>query len=172
MGGFVDKSGQHFGRLKVIKRVGTKCGSPLWECKCECGNTINVNSRSLSSGNTKSCGCIHSEQLKKRNKENGTHHCADDRLYNVWHAMKQRCYYKRRKDYPNYGGRGIKMCDEWKQDFSAFRKWALESGYQYNAKFMQCTIDRIDVDENYCPDNCRWVDMKFQANNRRKRRNK
>lgn len=169
MPAFIDLSGERYGRLQVIKRIGTKQGSPLWLCNCDCGNTTEVISRNLRSGNTSSCGCVHSEQLAHRNYENRTHGDTDSRLYGVWHSMKQRCYDKNRKDYQDYGGRGIYVCEEWKNDYSAFQKWALNNGYDKDAPYMQCTLDRKDGNDPYAPWNCRWVDAKTQANNRRKR---
>lgn len=170
MGKAIDLTNHRFGRLISVKRVGTKNGSALWLCLCGCGNTTEINARNLNSGNTKSCGCIHSEQLSKRNHENRLHGDADSRLYGIWHGMKQRCFDSNRKDFENYGGRGITVCDEWRSDYNAFRSWALANGYDYNADYMKCTIDRINVNDSYNPQNCRWVDAKYQANNRRKRK--
>ena len=160
-------AGKKFGRLTAIKRVGTKRGSALWLCECECGNTAEVNARMLNFGNTKSCGCLHSEQLAKRNYENRIHGDADSRLYGVWHGMKQRCYDSNRKDFKNYGERGITVCDQWKNDYSAFLKWSLDNGYDCNADYMKCTLDRINGNDSYNPQNCQWVDSQTQAKNRR-----
>ncbi len=168
MGKFIDLTGQRFGRLTVIKRIGTKNSSPLWECVCDCGRTTQVTTSRLRSENTRSCGCIHHEQLSARNKANAKHGHEGERLYGVWRAMKQRCLDPNRKDFCNYGERGITVCHEWLKDYAAFRAWALSSGYDPNAPYMACTLDRINVNKGYSPDNCRWVDMKTQANNRRK----
>lgn len=167
MGAFIDLTGRRFGRLVAIKRVGSISGKAAWLCRCDCGGKATVPSSSLTSGNTRSCGCIHSEQVAAGNRARATHGGGRSRLYAVWHSMKQRCYDKARKDYANYGGRGIRVCDEWLHDFAAFRDWAMASGYKPDAPYGSCTLDRVDVDGDYEPNNCRWADAKTQANNRR-----
>ena len=152
-------TGMRFGKLTVLHKVKNHGRRTAWLCACDCGNTAEVTTESLRRGNTRSCGCLHGE----------THGCSDDRLYSVWRTMKARCENPNNGKYPDYGGRGIKVCDEWHESFSAFREWALENGYDYDAERGACTIDRIDVDSNYEPSNCRWADAKTQANNQRPR---
>lgn len=168
MPAFIDITNQKYGQLTAIKRVGTKSGCALWQCVCDCGTITEIPVRSLRCGNTKSCGCVHSSLISARNKANAKHNGEGERLYGVWHAMKQRCTDPNRKDYENYGGRGIKVCDEWANDYAIFREWSLQNGYDENASYGQCTLDRIDPNGHYCQDNCRWTDAKLQANNRRR----
>ena len=162
---YKDLTGQVFWRLTVILDVGrTKDGNVKWLCSCSCGNTIAVSSASLVSGNTKSCGCIAREyQLNRVN----SYHYSKERLYRVWNGMKNRCTNPNIVGYHNYGGRGISVCQEWMDNYMAFREWAYNNGYDENASKGECTLDRIDVNGDYCPENCRWVGYDIQFNNKR-----
>ena len=172
--------GKRFGKLTVIEFAGvSKNRKLMWICKCDCGKiTHPIVGSNLRSGQTKSCGCFCVE-ISKRNRthlaEYAKHsaitakhdYIKHKRLYGVWQGMKQRCYYEKHKQFADYGGRGIIICDEWKNSFELFCKWALENGYDENAEYGQCTLDRIDVNGNYEPSNCRWVSMAVQIQNRR-----
>lgn len=159
MGAFVDLTGQRFGRLVVVKQMPErKNGRVLWECKCDCGNTTYVASYSLKSGHAKSCGCLHLEKNKTNRITHGF--SKTERLYNVWKSMRQRCNCETNQDYKHYGGRGIEVCEEWQESYLTFRNWAMSNGYENNL-----SIDRIDVDGDYCPENCRWVTQYEQTRN-------
>lgn len=166
MGKAKDLTNRRFERLKVIRRVENKNYRAMWLCECDCGNRKVITSYQLLSGDTKSCGCLGKEN---RTKSRTKHHKTNTKLYYVWKGMKQRCYNPKNKYYYNYGGRGITICEEWKNDFGKFYEWAIKNGYDENALHKSCTIDRINNSGNYEPNNCRWVDMKTQSNNRRKR---
>lgn len=165
----VDLTGKRFGRLVVICRAGKGKGwQSLWLCRCDCGSFVVVRHSSLTSGNTKSCGCYHRDYTAITHTKHGHF---GDRLYFVWNTMKGRCNNPNNQKYKDYGGRGIKVCDEWANDFMSFYIWAMNNGYDPDAPYGVTTIDRIDVNGDYCPDNCQWVDMKTQSQNKRANHN-
>ena len=164
-----DLTGQRFNRLLVIERYGTICGNAAWLCKCDCGKQAVVIGADLTKNHTKSCGCWRNQLSRERCTK---HSKSRTRLYEIWKAINQRCCNPQSKQYRRYGGRGITVCDEWLNNFQAFYDWAMANGYDENAPTGQCTIDRIDNDKGYSPDNCRWVDMKTQNNNKSSNREK
>ena len=162
--------GKKYGKLKIVslsykKQKYTKSGRKdgflyYFNCICECGNYIDVNLHDLTSSHTQSCGCYQKTQVSKKNKIHGL---TTSSIFHIWTSMKQRCLNPNNKAYKNYGGRGITICDDWKNNFITFYDWAMNNGYKENL-----SIDRIDNDGNYQPDNCRWVTRKEQNRNYRK----
>lgn len=162
-GGIERVIGKKSGRLTVVSYYGKSYKGNMWNCTCECGQTLTVATKDINSQNIKSCGCLKSDVLTKRNKGMATHNKTNTRLYRIWGNIKDRCYNENSKDYINYGSRGITICEEWLINFESFYNWSMENGYKEDL-----TIDRINNDLGYSPDNCRWVSMKIQINNTRK----
>ena len=162
-----DLTGLVFGRLTALEPIEqrSKHGYVQWLCRCECGNnSVIVPSGQLLSGNTRSCGCLGREAIIKRNKSTAKYPESDrkSRLYSIWGGMIARTTYESQEAYKNYGGRGISLCDEWRTDFTTFRDWSLKNGYGD-----ELSIDRIDNNRGYTPDNCKWSTRKEQNNNQR-----
>lgn len=152
-----DLVGKRFTRLTVKRRI-YKDNVGIWECECDCGNIVKVSTSCLKSGHTKSCGCYSSDLLRERVT---THGMTNTRLYNIWCGMKDRCNNPNSPVSKYYGGKGINICKEWESDFHSFCLWASETGYTD-----ELTIERVDVDKGYSPDNCKWVTKKAQQNNK------
>lgn len=160
-----DLANLRFGRLYVVSDIGrTKDRHILWHCVCDCGNSVNVSSHDLLNGHTQSCGCL---QKARTHEARYIHGDRDARLYKIWQSMKKRCESPQCKSFRWYGAKGVTVCDEW-HEYSAFKEWAVQNGYNENAKYGECTIDRIDPFGNYEPQNCRWVSFTEQAKNKRK----
>lgn len=133
----------------------------MWLCLCSCGQTVITNAHNLKSGHTQSCGCLQKERTSITSKIHGK---SKTRLYHIWSSMRERCNNPKQKYYEYYGGKGIKVCDEW-QNYSVFEQWAFSNGYSPTARRYECTIDRINVNKGYSPDNCRFVSQTIQSNN-------
>lgn len=174
MSRFIDLTGQKFGRLTVLRNLGKGKDSRFkFLCKCECGKEVEVKGVYLTTNQVRSCGClahdISRENALKRNKGNKfgeKHGKSHTKLYKIWKGVRMRCYSKTCKGYKNYGGRGIKMCEEWKSNFESFYEWAMSNGY-FEGKRGECTIERKDVNGDYEPDNCEWRTIQEQQNNKR-----
>lgn len=152
-----------FGRLTVVRQDGYHIypsgkRKSQWLCKCDCGNYITVVISDLKSHHTQSCGCLRKDIIKLLN---ASHHQSKSRLYRIWTGMKNRCYNAKQDNYRYYGMRDITVCAEWRDNFEAFYRWAMSSGY--NDKM---TLDRVDVDREYSPLNCRWATTQEQSLNR------
>lgn len=149
-----------FGRLTVLKYVESESKDSMFLCKCDCGTEKVVRGTHLKNGKILSCGCLQKERTSKAHIK---HNLSDSRIYKIYKGIIKRCYKSNDPAYKNYGGRGIKVCDEWLKDFMSFYNWAINNGYKEDL-----TIDRIDVDGNYEPSNCRWVNKKIQSRNTRR----
>lgn len=155
--------GTKFNGSVVETRHGVdKWGQALWECLCSCGNKFTTTGGNIRSGNTKSCGCMKKSFIKEANT---THGDSNTRIYNIWCDMKRRCHSPANYSYEHYGARGISVCEEWGASYEVFKEWSENNGYADNL-----SIDRIDNDGNYTPDNCRWAGRKVQGRNKRDNR--
>lgn len=160
------KEGMKFGKLTVRELViNGNTNQRKYLCDCECGGTKITSEDNLRRGHCRSCGCLYKGHggSKKKNIFMGS----DSKLYRTWSGIKSRCFDQNSHNYHNYGGRGITMCDEWKNDYNTFKKWALHNGYDESGG-RDCSIDRIDTNGNYDQYNCKWSTAKEQANNTRR----
>lgn len=161
MSRLVDMTGKRIGHITVLYRSPHtiyKSKRVAWVCRCDCGKEFLAEGTLLRRGYYSSCGCMRAQRLHDIAFKHGM---TNTRLFKIWSCMKQRCYYQKYIDYYAYGGRGIKVCDEWLHSFQAFAHWASTSGYNDSL-----SIDRINVDGDYTPQNCRWATDIEQANNR------
>ena len=157
MGKFEDLTGKTFNRLTVIKRAEVEKKEVYYLCKCTCGNEKIIRGKDLKYNKIKSCGCLNKEKTTERNTKHSLRHT---RIYRIWLLMKNRCLNSKYHLFKNYGGRGITICNEWKNDFISFYNWAMKNGYEEHL-----TIDRINVNGNYEPSNCRWATKLQQQRN-------
>lgn len=168
--GHLNLLGERFGQLTVVKELPyriNKFGKKeyMWLCQCDCGNTIEECTHSLRQGYAHKCKACYTNDKKYNYYVHGD---SKSSLYRIWTGMKQRCYNPNNPDYYLYGARGITVCDEWKDDYPAFKEWAIANEYEEEVNHRyESTIDRIDPNGNYEPSNCRWVSAKTQMRNRR-----
>lgn len=160
--------GNTYGRLTAISYDHTRKGHVYWKCVCECGCTTVAEAGNLRKGKTRSCGCLNREMLSERR----THGCShNNRLYNIWVGIRQRCGNEHYKLHKWYGGKGVRLCEEW-SDFAAFRDWAYSHGYEDpkpgQTKGDMPSIDRIDPNGDYSPANCRWVSLRQNVSHMRR----
>jgi hypothetical protein len=159
----LDLSGQRFGRLTAIEMIGPNRNKQIvWRCVCDCGNETFVTATVLHRGAVRSCGCLRRDTTRKNKTIHGHRY---ERLYGIWKNMIKRCHLETDRSYGRYGERGISVCDEWRNSYDNFRDWSYENGYEDDL-----SIDRMDNDGNYSPNNCRWTDRFTQANNTRRSR--
>lgn len=158
----IDLTGQRFGRLTVTEKLPSVNRQTMWWCKCDCGNDVAVRTDYLLSKHTQSCGC-----LRKLPPPSKTHGEGGTRLYRIWCTTRNRCEQEKTRDYKWCGGKGIKVCDEWRFSYETFRDWAVANGYSDDLN-----LCRFDKSKDYCPENCRWVTRqeRYEIQNKRRRK--
>lgn len=163
MNGVIDLKGKKFGHLTVKEYIGTdKHNNAKWLCQCDCGNECEAISPALKQGKKMSCGCV---SYKGENNGMYKHGKSNTRIHKIWDGIKYRCNNQNATGYKNYGGRGIGVCHEWESSFESFYKWAMSNGYNDDL-----SIERIDYNKGYCPENCKWIPLGEQPRNRRNTR--
>lgn len=161
----IDLTGERKGRFEVLRKA--DFGRTTWVCKCDCGKEFYLTSSKILNDGQISCGCAEKENNASFGEKTRTHGGSYTPLYKTWRSMLDRCYNSNIKNYQYYGARGIKVCDEWRSDFAAFRDWAISTGYKEGADRTLQSIDRIDVNGDYCPENCWWATARTQQKNKR-----
>jgi hypothetical protein len=157
-----DFIGKKYSRWTVLEHVGSdEKFRRIVRVMCDCGTERTVRMSELTYGRSQSCGCYNREVISRACTKHGVSHTSP--LYKTWSAMKQRCYNPKQTAYKHYGGRGIYVCDEWREDFAKFEKWCQENGYKKGLE-----IDRIDNDRGYSAENCRWVTRRENMKNTRR----
>lgn len=162
MARLIEMTGKKFNGCLVLGRKGTnKDKKATWKCECFCGQTFTAVGKDIRNGSTKSCGCLKTKVIVEEGHKRKTHGETKTRLYNIWRGMKKRCYVPNDTSYKHYGAKGIKVCDEWLESYEAFRDWSMKNGYKPHL-----TLDRINNEKEYSPENCRWENWVTQGRNR------